>query len=215
MTRWAAEAATRLGGVLVDEAGGGRAGDHLGAFDEGAQQGDVGLHPIGAEVAQGAVGAQHGLGEGGGMADDLGQQGVVVGAGDVAGVAIAVDAHAGAGRRLVGDEASAGGLRFLGGEGLQIDPGLDGEAARGRRGGEADVGQAVAGGQADLGLDEVDAGDLLGDGVLHLQAGVGLDEGELAALRIQQELDGAQGAVADGGGDADGGLVEASPGPGR
>ncbi len=47
---------------------------------------------------------------------------------------------------------------------------------------------------ADLLDDEVDAGDHLGDGVLHLEPRVHLDEVELAAL--VEELDGADAAIA-------------------
>jgi hypothetical protein len=54
---------------------------------------------------------------------------------------------------------------------------------------------ALAGGDQDLLLDDVDAGDHLGDRVLHLHAGVHLDEVELAVL--VQELEGAGAAVAD------------------
>ena len=41
----------------------------------------------------------------------------------------------------------------------------------------------------DLRLDDVDAGDLLGDGVLDLDARIDLDEVELAGVGIHQELD--------------------------
>ena len=58
------------------------------------------------------------------------------------------------------------------------------------------IGEALAGGDADLGLDEVDAGDHLGDGVLDLDARVHLDEVELAIL-VHEELDGACVAVSD------------------
>ena len=44
-------------------------------------------------------------------------------------------------------------------------------------------------GDADLRLDDVDAGDHLGDGVLDLDARIDLDEVELAGVGIHQELD--------------------------
>ena len=65
----------------------------------------------------------------------------------------------------------------------------------GDRGGDY-IGEALAGGDADLGLDEVDAGDHLGDAVLDLDAGVHLDEVELAVL-VHEELDGPGVPVAD------------------
>jgi hypothetical protein len=45
--------------------------------------------------------------------------------------------------------------------------------------------QPLAGGDAQLRLDQVDAGDGLGDGVLHLDAGVHLDEVELPSSSIR------------------------------
>ena len=48
---------------------------------------------------------------------------------------------------------------------------------------EAELGERRAGGDAELGLDQVDAGHLLGDRVLDLDARVALDEEVLAASR--------------------------------
>jgi len=45
-------------------------------------------------------------------------------------------------------------------------------------------------------LEDVNAGDHFGDCVLHLDARVDLDEVELAAFRVRQELDGAGMSVA-------------------
>ena len=70
---------------------------------------------------------------------------------------------------------------------------------------QAEVGQRRAARDAQLRLDQVDAGHLLGDGVLDLQAWVGLDEGEVALVPlIDQKLEGAQAQVVDGGGHAHG-----------
>ncbi len=65
--------------------------------------------------------------------------------------------------------------------------------------------QRLAAGDADLPLDEIDAGDHLGDRVLDLEAGVHLEEEELAVLI--DELDRAGVVVADGLGDLDRGLA--------
>src|ERR1051325_7826240 len=54
----------------------------------------------------------------------------------------------------------------------------------------------------DLRLDQIVAGDLLGDSVLDLNARIDLDEVELAGIDIEEELDG--GRVVDAGGPADG-----------
>ena len=68
--------------------------------------------------------------------------------------------------------------------------------------------QRLAGGDADLQLDQVEAGDELGDGVLDLQARVHLQEVE-GAVGTEQELDRAGVDVADGLGGGDGGRAHA------
>jgi hypothetical protein len=62
---------------------------------------------------------------------------------------------------------------------------------------------AASGGEAELDGDEVAAGDLFGDRVLHLDPRVGLDEGE--PVGGYEELDGADVVVVEGGGEVDGG----------
>ena len=64
---------------------------------------------------------------------------------------------------------------------------------------QAEFGQRRAGGEAQLRLHDVHAGHFLGDGVLHLQAGVGLDEHERLAAgagSVHQKLEGAEVLVA-------------------
>jgi hypothetical protein len=68
--------------------------------------------------------------------------------------------------------------------------------------------ERLAGGDAQLQLDEVEAGDALGDRVLDLQAGVHLEEVELAA-GVEHELDGAGADVVDRPGGGDGGGAHA------
>ena len=88
-----------------------------------------------------------------------------------------------------------------------IRPGRGREAAAGVLGVEADLDrvparrrrvalQPAAGRDVQLQADEVGARDRLGDGVLDLQPGVDLHEGEAAALGLVEELDGAGAAVA-------------------
>ena len=55
-------------------------------------------------------------------------------------------------------------------------------------------------GDADLRLDDVDAGDLLGHRVLDLDARIDLDEVEFAGVGIHQELDGAGADIVGGAG---------------
>ena len=61
--------------------------------------------------------------------------------------------------------------------------------------------EGLALGDEDLGADDVDAGHLLGDGVLDLDARVHLDEEEIARVAVDQELDGAGALVVGGAGD--------------
>ena len=171
------------------------------------EEGDVGLHAADAELLEGAVHDARRLLEGEPPGADLHQQRVVV-RGDLGpGEAVAgVEPDPGAAGGAVGlDGAEVGGevvLRVLGG-----DAALDGEAAHldvGLRG-DADlrIGELVPLGHQDLGLDQVAAGDHLGDGVLHLDARVHLDE-VVAPLLVEEELDGAGVAVGDLAADAAG-----------
>ena len=73
--------------------------------------------------------------------------------------------------------------------------------------------QAAAGGDADLLVHEVDAGDRLGDRMLDLQAGVHLDEVELAVL--VEELDGAGAGIAELGDGVGADLADAARAPRR
>src|SRR6185369_13936562 len=72
----------------------------------------------------------------------------------------------------------------------------------------------LAGGDAQLPLDEIDVDELLGQRVLDLQPRVHLDEPERAAS-VEQELDCAGAAVADRARDRDGGVAHRSPERGR
>jgi hypothetical protein len=129
----------------------------------------------------------HGVAPVGAVGDELGHHRVVVARDGVAGVGVAVESHTTAAGRVVHlDLAGAGAEvipRILG-----VDAALDGVAA------ELDVAlrelQRLAHGDKNLLLDEVDASDLLGDGVLDLDALVDLEEVEVA-LVVDDELDGA------------------------
>jgi hypothetical protein len=78
---------------------------------------------------------------------------------------------------------------------LGVHPELDRVARRGDRLGVE--GHRAPAGDEQLLLDEVDAGDHLGDGVLHLQPGVHLQEHHFPGVGVQQALDGAGVAVTD------------------
>lgn len=135
------------------------------------QEGNVGGDPADAELGHRPPGLLHRLVESASPAGEFGQHGVEVGVDLGAGVGgAAVQAHpATAGGAVGGDHAGVGAEvvgRVLGG-----DPALQGGPADGHRVlREAEVGQGLAGGDPQLGLDQVDVGDLLGDGVLDLDA---------------------------------------------
>ena len=136
--------------------------------------------------------------------DQLADEVVVVLADLVARLVAGVEAHAEAvGGDQLGDRAG-GGQELAAGRVLGVDPDLDRVAAAGV---DLVLGhrQRFARGDADLPLDEVDTGDHLGHGVLDLQAGVHLEEEELAVL--VDELDGAGVVVADRLGGLDRGLA--------
>ncbi len=77
----------------------------------------------------------------------------------------------------------------------------------------ADVGlrqaQPLAAGDGDLLGDQIDAGDRLGDRMLHLDTGVHLQEIERVALHVDQELHRPGAAIGQSLREADRGLVQA------
>ena len=68
-----------------------------------------------------------------------------------------------------------------------------------RAGSRASGGRRLSFGHQELEPDEVESGDELGHGMLDLQAGVDLEEGE-GAVGQEQEFDGTGADVADGSG---------------
>ena len=182
---------------------------HLGPAGQRLQQRQIGGQPVDAAFVQcAACAAQHVFeARPAAVHDELGQQRVVVRRGAGARHRMRVDADAGAGRPLQCAYAPAAGARLACGiQRLGIDAPLHGIAAR-RGGGpgiQAQLAQVIARRNADLGLHQVDAEDFLGDGVLDLQARVGLDEhiGQGVGGGIDQEFEGAQALVADLGGHA-------------
>ena len=96
------------------------------------------------------------------------------------------------------ERAAAGLGRSVGRHGLHVDPELDRVAARCGLP-DAGVVERRAAGEPQLRLHQVDARHFLGDGVLDLQARIGLDEAEEIRGRIvDQELEGAEAAIVHG-----------------
>ena len=192
----------QLGGVLLDVPGVQLTRGQGRALQQGLQEGDVGPHPADLELAQRPASPGRGGGQVVGRDDHLGQQRVVARRGRVAGVPESVDAHARPGGLVIGREhAAARPGRAVGGHRLQVHPRLQGHAPRGRHAvlRQPEAAQVRAVGDAELDGHQIAAQHRLGDGVLDLQPGVGLDEGEpggRAGAGVDQELDGADPAVA-------------------
>ena len=74
---------------------------------------------------------------------------------------------------------------------------------------QAQFGEGGAGGDAQLHLYQVDAGDRFGDAVLHLDARVGLHEHEVATRIVDEEFEGADAAIAGLGCQGQGGVEDA------
>ena len=117
------------------------------------------------------------------LADELGEHRIELRRRRIAQIAARIDSHARTGRLLVcGQHAGA----------ARDDARLHRKAARRfDRGliGDPQSFQRLAGRDAKLRLDQVDARDLLGHGVLDLDARIALDEKMLAALGADQKLD--------------------------
>ena len=170
------------------------------ALDEGrrvhyaAQVAEVVLQSRNLELVQDAAHTLDGVLARNGPYDELTYHRVVIEGYFVTLVDVAVDAHAYAVRLYeLADDARTGDKTVLGI--FRADAALDGVAAL------EEVflpeAQRLAHGHAELFLHEVNAHHLLGYGVLNLQAGVHLEEIEVAVL-VDEELYGARAAVVDG-----------------
>ena len=176
---------------LVDELGVALAGNEGGIFQDVGDEGDVGLHAADVDFVDGAGGlAADGL-EGIVPGGDLDQQRVVIGRDDGTGVGVAAvqtDAEAAGG--AVGGDLTGVGSEVVGGV-LGGDAALEGIAVQlhALLAGDADlrIAEGTALGDEDLGADDVDARHHLGDGVLHLNAGVHLNE-VVVEVPVHQEF---------------------------
>ena len=156
-----------------------------------SQEGDVCLHTTDPHLREGTLClADHAL-KGGVVGGDFHQQAVVVGRDDRTAVDVAsVKTDAVSAGTAVGCHLSSVRgkvvLRVLGG-----DTALEGEATGGDilllRDADDGMAELFPHGHQNLGANQVDAGGNLGDGVLHLDAGVHLDEIVIVVL-VHQEL---------------------------
>jgi len=175
----------------------------VGILEDGLIEGDGGLHSGDHVLAERAAHAVQGLGAVLAPRDQLSDHRVVIGRDGVAGVGVGIEPDAAAARGVIHLDAAGAWAEVLEGI-LGVDPDLDGVAAH------LDVAlgdrELFTGGDQDLLLDEVDAGDLLGDRVLDLDALVDFEEVEVA-LVIGDELHRARVGVMGEFGDGQGRLA--------
>ena len=154
-------------------------------------QRDVGLDPVDDDFLQGVAHAGHGLVTGCPVGDQLADQRVIVRRYAVAAVQVRVDPHAITARGM--EVLDLAGARHKGRRVFGVDPAFQGVTADDHV--VLGEGQLVAGGNAEHFLDDVDAGDHLGNRVFDLYAGVHFNKVEMPVL--VEELEGAGATVAD------------------
>ena len=173
---------------------------------------NVGLHAANSELRESAMHAVHRnlvvLTRG----DDLHEHGVVEGRDDRAGIAhrtVQPDAEATGG--AVGEQLAVVGRELVLGV-FGGDAALDRVAVAGnlilRRHADFAGVQRVALGDQDLRPNEVESGEHLGHGVLHLDPRIHLDKEPLVLIQVVEEFDGAGVVVADVAGDPGGGVAQ-------
>jgi len=194
----------QFGQVLLDKAGVHIVRCKFRSRRQGAQQPQIGLHAGDAAFVQHPARAAHYIVKVAAAAadDQFRQQRVIVRRRRIAGIAVRIHPHAGAGRQVEVLQAAAGGARIaLRIDSFCVDAQLHRIALRRRRRRRVQpaIGQRLSGRDAYLQLHQVDAADFLGHRMFYLQTGIGLDEheGQVAGCFIHQEFKGAQTAVAD------------------
>ena len=144
-------------------------------------------------LREGTAHANDGLLTVGAVDDQLADHGIVERRNLVALISRGIHAHAGTARQMQGHQRARTG-RKVSRRILRVDAALDGVTADGQI--LLLKGQRLACRHAKLLADQINAGDLLGDRVLDLNAGVHLAEVEIAVV-IDQEFDRTRVAVAD------------------
>ena len=153
-------------------------------------KGQSGVDAVDDEFIQRAAQAHQRLVAGAALHDQLADQRIVIGRDHIALIDGGIDAHADAARRMIIKDLARRGPESRGMFG--VDAAFDGVAAQLDIG--LGVGERRAAGDLDLLDDEIEAGNHLGDRMLDLDAGIHLDEIELAIL--VEELDGAGAGIA-------------------
>ena len=198
-----------LAEVAFHEAGVEAARQHVRVAEQGTQERGVGGDPEHGRGGQRSIQAAQRRVPVRGPGDDLGQHGVVGAGHRHAGRQAGVGPHVRAGRFAQREDGAAGGQEPAG-RVFGVDPGL------GRVAGQPDLllpqREGLARGHAQLPLDQIEAGDQFGDGVLDLQPGVHLHEEELIRFVAgHDELHGARAHVPDAAGRLGGGAAHRVP----
>ena len=178
--------------------------DEGGVSKKGSEERNVGLDTANPELDEGAKHLPPDNLIGGSVARALDEHRVVVGGNDCASETVtSVKTDSVATSRAVDFELASVGREALG-RIFRGDTTLDGETADGDTIlGQAELLERCASGDLDLGGNNIDAGDLFGDGVLDLDSGVDLNE-VVPVLLVDQELCGTGVAVVDRPGELDG-----------
>ena len=194
--------------VVIDERGGDNASLELGVSEHIEDEGDVGLDTTDAALLKDALHTGDGFGEVGTTGGVLDKHGVIVGGDGKTGVANAVHTDTATGGMTVDRDGTSVRSEVLLGI-LSGNAALDGNTT----GAnvlllETNFVESGTGSDAKLGLDNVNSGNLLSDGVLDLDTGVDLNEVGLHVSGIDQELDGTSILVVGTGGQIAGILVQ-------
>ena len=158
----------------------------LGAGRGGAQEAEVGRDTLDQGGVEGSDQALQRRRPVGAIGDDLGDHRVVVGRDGIAFLDAGIDPHTVQSRGQPQGAQPPDGGQEAAGRVLGVEPRLEGMAPAGDL--RLSQRQRLAGGDAQLPLDQIQPGDRLGHRVLDLEAGVHLDEVEAARL-VEQELD--------------------------
>ena len=175
----------------------------IGIFHDFQLERDGGFNAADDEFAEGPLHAQDGVLAVGTDGDELADHRIVVRRNGISGIDVGIDSHAASAGSVIKIDFTWGRLEIIGGI-LGIDAAFDGV---GTGYGVDDVlGEVFPGGDEDLFLDEIATINFLGNGVLHLDAGVHFHEIKVA-LVIDEKFHGAGIFVADSAGECDGGVA--------
>lgn len=179
---------------VVDEARVVFAFDKIGILEEFFVKGDGGLDAFDDKFVEGAKHFSDACLAGFGLGDEFGDEGVVIGGDDVAGVGMGIYANAVPFRAVEGFDFAGAWSEVIRGI-FGVDAAFD-DVHFGRWK-SVFAFDLLAGGDEDLFFDEVEVEEFFGHGVFYLDAGIHFHEIEVAVF-VEEEFDGAEAFVADG-----------------